>query len=1058
MNEILFQLNDRGNAVRDIHRKLASGNVDLGPAVQAFLRGPVSELYNEDMARAVAAFQSAKGLPATGLCDRATWRALDREAGSVYGEVLQFELDALRGEGMPDGVRPADEDQVIARAHGAALAGLTFSGGGIRSATFNLGILQALAENGLLRDFDYLSTVSGGGYIGCHFSKWLQRLGGDIGAMEEQLTPGSRQKAEKAEPKEIRFLRQYSNYLTPKTGFFSVDTWSILATYVRNTALNMAILVALLGALMLLPRLLLLAFGTRPVPDAFAQACAVVAVAAFVGAVFFIALSISAIPDPSRSRRIYAQSQASVIACIVLPLLLAALCGGYAVWQYRVPIGALWTHRAQTPAVVSAWTVVPGLAFFACWAAGWSTAQWKNRRLAGAAAAPLDARLIRRILKQGIGHLLCAVIALGVGTLLLLKSVSVLAAASALLAPVELRRAPTHVLVFGLPFMLCIFGLSMILSVGLVGRMYGENSREWWSRQGAWTSICALSWLALTATSLYAPALVTYAVDNAWGGAMALAGWAGATVSGVLLGRSPATDRRNASAPLERIAVLTPYVFAAGALVLIAALAQKLGAHAGMPAPALGAPLAAHFAAALDGGAAGTVSDLLLPFGLLLLAGYGLSRRVDINRFSLYTMYRNRLVRAYLGASNEQRKAHPFTGFDPNDDVHFDDLRMAGGRLQRPYHIVNAALNLVNGKELAWQTRKAAAFTFTPAFCGFEMPSMGASGKAQIRDEAARGCFRATAAYRRKHKLSGADSVGIELGMALAVSGAAVSPSMGYHSSPPLAFLMTMFNVRLGRWFANPRKRHWRTTSPKFGLRSLLSELFGHTDADADYVYLSDGGHFENLGLYELLRRRCRLIVVVDASADGALDFEDLGNAIRKCGTDLHIDINIDVGKIDLSKGSEFSTAHCVTGQILYEKVDQGARNGTLLYIKPSLTGTEFADVLNYRKTNKSFPHQTTADQWFDETQFESYRSLGYHIGTQALGEAAAHAGMAPIAVTGKPAGCHDIDRLCAELVARWGPPGEPAGKGTGAPISMQSERERRKGERERRHGERRQA
>jgi hypothetical protein len=178
-------------------------------------------------------------------------------------------------------------------------------------------------------------------------------------------------------------------------------------------------------------------------------------------------------------------------------------------------------------------------------------------------------------------------------------------------------------------------------------------------------------------------------------------------------------------------------------------------------------------------------------------------------------------------------------------------------------------------------------------------------------------------------------------------------------------------------------------------------------------VYLSDGGHFENLGVYELVRRRCRLIVAIDASADRQFDFGDLGNVVRKCGTDLNIEIEIKVGQIELQKQSEFSQAHCVTGKIRYDKVDQGAPAGTLLYIKPSLLGTEFADILNYRKTNKAFPNQSTADQWFDETQFEAYRSLGYHIGKDALEQAVGD-------VEKNKLGGDDIAALCEALHAIW--------------------------------------
>jgi hypothetical protein len=397
--------------------------------------------------------------------------------------------------------------------------------------------------------------------------------------------------------------------------------------------------------------------------------------------------------------------------------------------------------------------------------------------------------------------------------------------------------------------------------------------------------------------------------------------------------------------------------------------------------------------------------------------------RVDINKFSLYMLYRNRLVRAYFGASSAARKPHPFTGFDPNDDPQLADLQD-----QLPYHIVNTSLNLVSGEELAWQTRKAASFAFTPRFCGFEMPLMPAQGGNLTLHEAQRGTYRPTRQYASRAGKGVDDDAKVRLGMAVALSGAAASPNMGAHSSPPLNFLMTMFNVRLGRWCPNPRKSTWKRSSPPIGLFSLLAELFGLTNADANYVYLSDGGHFENLGIYELVRRRCRLIVAVDVASDKKLAFEDLGNAIRKCATDLHVSIELDVSRMELVNGSDLCGASCAAGRIHYSHVDEDGIDGTLLYIKPAIVGDENADVINYRKAHPDYPHQSTADQWFDEAQFESYRALGYHIAKTALARAAE--------VSKVPGMRRDVDKLCAELMrlhsGRLTPTPTGAGAATG--------------------------
>lgn len=999
----------------DLHRKFASIRHLFPDDRQAFLSGKCTGVYDDEMKKTLLAFAKLAGLSEDGDWKKQeVFNALADRAGILFSEAWQYELDALDTGVVPASARSAKEDEVIRRAHSQKLVGLAFSGGGIRSATFNLGIIQAMSELGMLRDVDYLSTVSGGGYIGSWFSTLLNRKHkGDIRKMEQELAPGTAAAPVKKEADEIRFLRQYSNYLTPKTGMFSADSWALLSTYFRNTVLNLTILIAIIAGCLLAPRLL--AKAVAHIGPGQASNAAWIAAALVLWAVGCIALSISSVPDPERRQLLRGQTQSSILFFIVVPLMLSAFAASIAIWQTKQAFVDIWDHAGWPTSFkhpIVGWVLLPGLAYFVAWAIGWGCAQWFNHR-----AGQFDFNL-RRLVKQGVGHFACAMIALGVGSWLLTGLVKALADARSPIAESGDAAYSLHLVSMGIPFMLFAFGITMILAVGLVGTMYAEKSREWWSRQGGWTAICTIAWLAVVALSLYAPALVgyTYVHSHLWVKAVIGSTWFGATAAGLLLGHSKASGKQETSAYMGWIAVLAPLIFSIGALLSISTLAylivepsstMMLQDHGDLTQT-----MTAYYAEA-DAADAGR---MLAVFALLLFCGNLLALRVDINKFSLYTMYRNRLVRAYLGAVNPDRKPHPFTGFDDTDDVYLDDLLTTEknpARLQRPLHIINTTLNLVNGKELAWQTRKGANFTFTPAFCGFETPSMSPAGGGFAIDEAARGCYRPTAAYRNVGAGAGEEQPGIKLGMAMAVSGAAANPNMGYHSSPAMAFLMTLFNVRIGRWFANPLSRTWRRTSPRHGLHYLLAEVFGQTDAAADYLNLSDGGHFENLGIYELVRRRCRLIIVVDAGADGALSFEDLGNAIRKCYTDLNIEIAIDVSKIDPVQPSPFSRAHCVAGRILYENVD-GEQNGVLLYIKPSLLGTELADLLNYRKSNKDFPHHTTVDQWFDETQFESYRALGHSIGVAALADAAART----IAL---PERRHNIVDLCDALEKQWG-------------------------------------
>jgi hypothetical protein len=154
-------------------------------------------------------------------------------------------------------------------------------------------------------------------------------------------------------------------------------------------------------------------------------------------------------------------------------------------------------------------------------------------------------------------------------------------------------------------------------------------------------------------------------------------------------------------------------------------------------------------------------------------------------------------------------------------------------------------------------------------------------------------------------------------------------------------------------------------------------------------VNLSDGGHFDNLGLYEMVLRRCRQIVAVDAGCDSGYVFEDLGNAIRKIRIDLGIPIDVRV----VSPKREGATAsYYVLGTIRYSTIDGPGTDGELLYIKPVICGDEPADVAHYASAHPEFPHEPTSDQWFSESQLESYRALGEHaagaVCEQACGEA----------------------------------------------------------------------
>jgi len=204
-----------------------------------------------------------------------------------------------------------------------------------------------------------------------------------------------------------------------------------------------------------------------------------------------------------------------------------------------------------------------------------------------------------------------------------------------------------------------------------------------------------------------------------------------------------------------------------------------------------------------------------------------------------------------------------------------------------------------------------------------------------------------------------------------------------------IAFLLTLFNVRLGWWFPNPGKVGDGSMSPHFSLSYLGAELFGGASDKSSFVMVSDGGHFENLAAYELIRRECRVIVISDGECDDKYAFGGLGTLIRVCEVDFRCTITIDVDDLRPGTGNgEWSKRRFAVGDITYRDKSTGKVTGTgiLIYLKASMTGEEDTSVRQYKSSSPLFPHESTGDQFYGEDQFESYRHLGRAIGHDAFG------------------------------------------------------------------------
>jgi hypothetical protein len=462
------------------------------------------------------------------------------------------------------------------------------------------------------------------------------------------------------------------------------------------------------------------------------------------------------------------------------------------------------------------------------------------------------------------------------------------------------------------------------------------------------------------------------------------------------------------------------------------------------------------------------VAFLAIAIAFTILTGSSISKAAwgFVNRTSLHPLYAARLIRAYLGASNRQRfippphkvgvSATPAAVSDPvdGDDIPQEDYFRPPESFWAkgaPLHLVNVTINeTIDGRsQTEERDRKGVGMAIGPA--GFSvgiqhhlvigadsstqadgtlspvtvLPAAGDGYRVFSQDNPAPG---------HKDSFSGQK---LSLGHWTAISGAAVSTGLGSRNSLGASLLTGFFNVRLGFWWNSgtaslspPNKIAGKLGKCFAQLlpvqSSLLDEFLGRFRGTMRrYWYLTDGGHFEDLAGYELIRRRLPLIVLIDAEADSDYDFAELSNLIRKARLDFDAEIefiNPDTqkdlfqramdsvrqdfasirpqffGTLDqLRRGkwssepvperaaffksddaTRLSLRHAAVARVKY--LDEPDTVHHLIVIKPTLIGEEPEDLLNYHSAHPAFPQETTAEQFFNEAQWESYRRLGQHI------------------------------------------------------------------------------
>ncbi|CAA9201084.1 hypothetical protein FLACOL7796_03586 [Flavobacterium collinsii] len=878
------------------------------------------------------------------------------------------------------------------------LVGLAFSGGGIRSATFNLGILQKLASFDVLEKIDYISTVSGGGYIGSWYTSWVKRSG-SFSKVTDQLSPEKSSDPFADEVRPIRWLRMFSNYLSPNVGIMSPDAWTSGLTWLRNTLVNQAVL------LLVLLTVLSMILNLYHIWECFGEILQKVnkdnkwtfffCNLGMLSLVAFLAARAMDFNNKSSQEKKVARSSNKwngrvvtfikgnlpdilIIWSVICALLISAFLINvniYDVYPEGKPFDWLLIVVSGPSFIALIFVAFRGnydkrydlIALGKANVVEKETSEIEKRRL--------EKEKRETDIKNWIVIVLSSAVASVVVSLLFYlfwKNIDFVS--------MEIRDGLKKIfkvglkleteeekifrskikLLIGVPIVLEIFSLSIIARMAIMGKVFPDYRREWWGRTGAYLHRFMFFWILICFAAFIMPDLWnSFKSEDALIGVPIAGGWVAVVAWGVKIAFSSRGDEdpKKFKGIMNMVAKIVPFIFMIGVLLIGSAIIEKIRKinwdFMNNFLNNLGINLSINF-----------IVTVVLAVVTLLM-----SWRVGVNEFSLHHFYRNRLIRAFMGATRSRedriKTANAFTGFDTNDDILLSSMKVEDGYFG-PYPILNTTLNATVVSVLDRQDRKGESFVFTPLYCGYDFsPTRPSTYYVDHVYEYG---------YRPTDRFSNING-GPTIGTAMAISGAAVNPNWGYHSSAPMAFLLTMFNVRLGRWIGNTRLKRWKDSNPRFGLLYIIYDLIGKSDINMEYVCLSDGGHFDNMGLYELIRRRCHHIILGDGEQDQEVACEGLANAIRRCRIDFGVEIVLDDFK-DIAKRDGKSEKHIIKGEIKYPGVKEA---GTLIYIKAALTGDEPIDIREYALANPDFPQQSTADQFFDEAQFESYRKLGYH-------------------------------------------------------------------------------
>jgi hypothetical protein len=428
---------------------------------------------------------------------------------------------------------------------------------------------------------------------------------------------------------------------------------------------------------------------------------------------------------------------------------------------------------------------------------------------------------------------------------------------------------------------------------------------------------------------------------------------------------------------------------------------------------------------------------------VLLWTAFGLNAALSLlfartlgflNLSSYHALYSARIVRAYQGASNRKRWADDadVTLTEPDDDIAWNAYKPYenGG----PLHLVNCTVNCTKSIETAMESTTARGLNLCIGPAGVSygqhhaiFPDRSSSERKISENPTSENQPPVgTPVKVEPLEVKPLEMEPLTLGEWIGISGAAFTTGLGNvgggaGTKPGTSLLCGLFNVRLGYWWRNQFSPSGKWSVKKlFPVQACLADEFTGSFhiINRDRWYLSDGGHFENTAAYELIRRRVPFIILADCGADPDGEFADLGNLVRRVridfGAEMTFPVRADVEKVvgqdpnigtltDLYPELQFigrTPGDHVAAAIKSIQTDEAdplqARrvqkyaaiaeveypeggHSIILIIKPGMTGDESEDLLNYQCSNGTFPQQTTAEQFYDEAQWEAYRKLGQH-------------------------------------------------------------------------------